>query len=274
VWFKAKRSDSFVYCGLNMLMISKSLSQLILPPSGLILWAVLGLVFWKKAWGRWLVALVLLLFWLLSTEPVRDLLLNPLEHQYSPFHIESVAGKQAAIVVLGGGVQEKSLDYQGEDTLSRFAMMRVIYAAKIAEQTPFPVYATGGTPLSEVAEAEGSVMRRWLIWFGVDMTRIHAENQSNTTWENATLTQALLAKKHIKTVILVTSAWHMPRAVWCFEAQGLTVITAPTDYFTEQEAYDLRSFLPHWSVFFESGQALQEHLGLLWYKLKFGSRSL
>ncbi len=252
-----------------MLLLSKSISQLLLPPGGLILMALLGLIFWKKLWGRVLIGLSLVLFWLLSTEPVRDSLTASLEFQYPAINIEKIRVTKAAIVVLGGGIQENSLDYQGSDELSRFAMMRVIYAAKIARKTGFDVYATGGTPLTQEAESEASIMRRWLIWFGVPSTHIHSENKANTTWENALLTQKMLAQKDINTIILVTSAWHMPRSVWCFQAQGLNIIPAPTDYLTEQEPYDMRSFIPSWNVLADSSYALHEYLGLFWYRLKY-----
>ncbi len=252
-----------------MLLLSKSISQLLLPPGGLILLALAGLIFWRRLWGRSLIALSLLLLWLLSTEPVRDLLTGPLEMQYPALNIEQVPTGHAAIVLLGGGIQENAPDYQGRDELSHYAMMRTIYAAKIAEQNDFPLYSSGGTPLTQNSEPEGSVMKRWLIWFGVEPSRIHAEKRANNTWENASLTKQLLAKQHIDTVILVTSAWHMPRSVWCFEQQGLKVIAAPTDYLTEQESYDVRSFLPRWNVIADSGNALHEYLGLLWYSIKY-----
>ncbi|MDQ6984264.1 MAG: YdcF family protein [Ghiorsea sp.] len=254
-----------------MLLLSKSISQLLLPPGIFILFGLVSLIFWKKGWARLLLAFSLLCLWLLSTEPVRDVLTGPLELQYPAFSIEETLGKRAVIVLLGGGIKENAPDYHNSDELSRFAMMRTIYAAKISEQTHFPIYTTGGTPLAQNVEAEGDVMKRWLIWFGIDETNIHSENQANTTWENALLTKNMLDEKYINTIVLVTSAWHMPRAVWCFEAQGLTVIPAPTDYLTKQTTYDIRSFLPRWNVLDDSSQALHEYLGFLWYKLKHPS---
>lgn len=252
-----------------MLLLSKSISQLLLPPGGLILLGLIGLIFWQKLWGRTLVGLALVLFWLLSTEPIRDVLTSGLEYQYPPFNVEHSNTSNAAIVLLGGGIQENSLDYQGSDELSRFAMMRTIYAADIAKKTNWDIYTSGGTPLTQNTESEGSIMQRRLTWFGIKPSRIHIENQANTTWENAVLTQKILSKQDIHTVVLVTSAWHIPRAVWCFEQQGLTVITAPTDYLTEQQPYDLRSFLPRWNVLSDSGNALHEYLGFFWYRLKY-----
>ena len=255
-----------------MLLLSKSIAQLLLPPGGLILLALLGLIFWRKFWGRACIALALLCFWLLSTEPVRDMLTSGLELQYPAINFEKNDTNKAAIIVLGGGIQENTPDYQGNDELSRLSIIRTIYAAKIAEKTGFNVYATGGTPLTQNTESEASIMRRWLIWFGLPQSRIHIEDQAKTTWENALLTKKILAQKNINTIILVTSALHIPRSVWCFEAQGLKVIPAPTDYLTEQGPYDIRSFLPRWNVFSDSGNALHEYLGYFWYWLQYSNQ--
>ncbi len=250
-----------------MLLLSKAFSQLILPPGGLVLLTLLGLAFHKKAWGKPLIICSMALLWLLSTEPVRDALTSQLEFQYPALNIEQL-DNTPPIVLLGGGIYEHPPEYQGQDSLGHYSMMRTIYAANIAKQTGADIYPTGGKPLSENSEAESDVMKRWLMWFGIDETNIHSENQANTTWENAIFTHKLLNKKRINTIILVTSAWHMPRAVWCFEAQGLNVIPAPTDYLTENKPYDLRSLLPRWNVLSDSGQALHEHLGLFYYWLK------
>jgi len=252
-----------------MLLLSKVISQLILPPGGLIILIAIGLIFYKKAWGKPLVMLSLAMLWMLSTEPVRDTLTAQLEYQYPALNIKHLENKAIPIVLLGGGIYEKAPEYQGQDALGHFSMLRTIYAAKIAQQTHAIIYPTGGTPLSPSSEAEGDVMKRWLVWFGIPEASIRVENNANTTWENAVLTKKLLEKQGQNTIILVTSAWHMPRAAWCFEAQGLHVIPAPTDYLTENEPYDLRSFFPRWNVLGDSGHALHEYLGLLFYWLKY-----
>jgi len=252
-----------------LLLLSKSIAQLLIPPGSLILLGLVGIFFWQKRWGKWLALVSFILLWLLSSSPVSNMLTSSLEHQYPAYSFNQTLPNDTAIILLGNGVQEQAPDYQFRDTLSRFGMMRTIYAAQIAKQTGLPIYATGGTPLSKRVTSESSVMKHWLISFGIDATRIHEENQANTTWENALFTKTLLENKNISNVILVTSAWHMPRAVWCFEQQGLHVIPAPTDYLTDQAAYDIRSFLPHWDRLADSGHALHEYLGLFWYKLKY-----
>ncbi|MFQ5581649.1 MAG: YdcF family protein [Mariprofundaceae bacterium] len=252
------------------LLAAKSLSQLLLPPGGLILLAVAGLIFWRKWWGRGLVGLSLALFYLLSTEPVRDVLLNPLETAHPPLQANALPAGKLAIVLLGGGIYEKAPEYGGRDSLGQYALMRTVYAAELAKQTALPVHATGGAPLTEDAEPEGRIMRRWLLKLGVPANLAHAEVVANNTWENAGYIKALLDKQGIRRIILVTSAWHMPRAVWCFRVHGLDVIAAPCAYLVERESYDLRSFLPRWNVLDDSGHALHEYLGVLWYHIRYG----
>jgi uncharacterized SAM-binding protein YcdF (DUF218 family) len=257
------------------LIISKSISQLLLPPGGLILMALLGLLFWKRLWGRGLVALSLLCFWLLATEPVRDALLSPLENRYPALQEQQLSADmisegRLAIVLLGGGVYEKAPEYGGRDMLDGQALQRTVYAADLAIGNGLEVYSTGGTMYPELTEPEGRIMQRWLIRLGVPRIRTYAETAATNTWENAANIAILMKQKGIEQVVLVTTAWHMQRSVWVFEANGLNVIPAPCAYAIDNEPYDLRSYLPHWNVLADSGNALHEYLGLLWYRLRYG----
>jgi len=256
-------------------MISKALSQLLLPPGGLILLAVLGLIGWKARWGRALVALSLLLLWMLSTEPVRDVLLAPLENHYPAFSSENVSihsldRAHVAIVLLGGGIHEKAPEYGGRDALSRYAMMRTVYAAYLAKQTGLDIYTTGGIVLSEATEPEGILMQRMLMRLGLPETAIYTETKAKNTWENAANLEHPLQDQGIKTIVLVTTAWHMPRSVWAFEQHGFKVISAPCDYVVKRGSYDIRSWLPRWHVMADSADGLHEYMGLLWYRMRYG----
>jgi len=248
----------------------KSLSQLLLPPGGLILLGLFGLYYWREFWGRLLVCCALVMLWLLATEPVRDLLSAPLEYEYPPLTASSLPHDDAVIVVLGAGVYADAPEYGGSDELAGAGLMRTLYAADLAVRSGLPVYASGGAPLNE-DEAEGLVMRRWLIRFGIAPERVVAEVSANNSWENAVNVRMMLKERGIGRVVLVTSSWHMPRARWSFQAQGIEVLPAPCDYLTKRGGYDLRSFLPGWHVLGDSGQTLHEYLGLLWYRLRFGN---
>ena len=255
------------------LLASKVAAQCLLPPGGLILLGAFGMLFHKRAWGRALVWLMLALSWMLATEPVRDALTRPLEFRYPALNLTDVSAARfadapSAIVLLGGGIYENAPEYGGQDELARHALARTVFAAELARHTGLPVYATGGKALTHESGSEGAIMRRWLIRLGVPRGMVYAETEAVNTWRNAVDMQRILESAGIRRVVLVTSAWHMPRSVWCFERQGMKVIPAPTDYFTRMSAYDERSWFPRWNTFAESCEALHEYLGLLWYHLR------
>ena len=257
------------------LLISKAVSQLLLPPGIFILIVAAGLFGWRARWGRTLVALSMMLLWMLSTEPVRDALLSPLENRYPPFQSETLTNRHlnpdgVAIVLLGGGINEKAPEYGGRDMLSRYAMMRTVYAADLSRRTGLDVYATGGVVLSETSEPEGLLMKRMLIRLGLSDSMIHIETKATNTWENAVGVRRMLGAEGIHRIVLVTTAWHMPRSVWSFEQQGFEVIAAPCDYVVEREPYDIRSWLPRWDVMADSADGLHEYLGWAWYRLRYG----
>jgi len=255
---------------MNALMLSKIVEQLLLPPGGLILLGGLGVVFWRRVWGRLLVVFSLSLFWLLSTEPVRDILLEPLEQKFPAVALSLQPEDEMAIVLLGGGLYEKAPEYGGSDQLGPYSLRRTVYAADLAIQSKLPIYTSGGHPLSQQAGSEGGVMGRWLRRLGVPADSIDVETASNTTWENAERLAPMLEQAGIRKVVLVTSAWHMPRSVWCFTEHGFEVIPAPADYLREAAPYDARSYFPRWNVLNESVLALHEYLGIFWYRFAYG----
>ena len=253
------------------LYISKSIALLLLPPAGLILLAAIGLLFWNYRGGKELIVVSLILLWTLSTEPVRDALISPLENHYPALKINHYSQQQLAqghlaIVVLGGGIYENAPEFGGRNALRNHALMRAIYAANLAKKTNLPVYSTGGTGLSGDKEPEAKVMNRWLIQFGVDANKVFRENAAKTTWENAALLKQRLQQHGITKIILVTSAWHMPRALHVFKAQGFNIIPAPCAFVAKRSAYDVLSFLPRARVLADSSDALHEYLGILWYQ--------
>ena len=90
------------------------------------------------------------------------------------------------------------------------------------------------------------------------------ETNSRNTWENARETMKLGYEK----VVLVTSAYHIKRSVYCFNRQGVSVIAAPTDYKCDRGYnYDFFSFLPSISCLNNSYLALHEYVGLLIYRI-------
>lgn len=170
-----------------------------------------------------------------------------------------------AIVVLGGGIRRGDGD-KAPDTLGPWSMERLDYAAHAHKQLNLKIAVSGGLPLG-AHSAEANLMKAVLEGdFGVPVTWV--ENRSRTTWENALYTKQLLQAEGIKTVVLVTNAWHMRRAVWSFERVGLHAIPypAPMTYEESDRSYD---YLPSMRALDESYHALHEAIGLAYYQLRY-----
>ncbi len=88
------------------------------------------------------------------------------------------------------------------------------------------------------------------------------------TLGNAIGTRRWVEAQGFKSVIVVTSAYHMPRAVLAFESAGVRFVPAPTDYRACRGRYDILGFTPSFGCLAESCQAIREYAGLVWYRLR------
>jgi uncharacterized SAM-binding protein YcdF (DUF218 family) len=169
-----------------------------------------------------------------------------------------------AIVVLGGGVNRGD-GGKVPDTLGAWSMERLDFAAHAYRQLHLKVAVSGGlTPGAHTAEA--MLMKSVLESdFGVPVSWV--ENRSLTTWDNAVYTQELLQADGVNTVVLVTNAWHMRRALWSFERVGLHAIPypAPPTFAESDRAAD---YLPSMHALEASYHALHEAIGLAYYQLR------
>ena len=109
--------------------------------------------------------------------------------------------------------------------------------------------------------------KRFFTRIGIDGARILLEEKSRTTSENAEFTKALLTPAPGERWLLVTSAYHMPRAMGCFRAAGFDVTPWPVDYRT-RGPQDLLRFPPRPSEAWRRlDLAAKEWIGLLIYRL-------
>ena len=107
--------------------------------------------------------------------------------------------------------------------------------------------------------------KRLLIELGIPEEDIIEECRSKDTSENARYAKQIIEKRGFKAPILVTSAYHIKRAVFLFEKQGMKVEPFPCGLKSEEEErnYDILDFLPRASVLEESSKALKEYMGLM-----------
>lgn len=183
--------------------------------------------------------------------------------------IDNVRLKQnraQAIVILGGGRYAEAPEYNGRDTVSRYALERLRYGAHLYRQTGLPILVTGGNPYGrEVSEAQ---LMRQVLEDDFKVPVKWVETASSNTWENARFSQLQLKRDGITRVALVTHAWHMPRSVTVFEQQGLQVTPAPTAYSTRAHPV-LLDYVPSAGALNNTRKALHELLGRLWYAVRY-----
>lgn len=175
---------------------------------------------------------------------------------------ETLAQRADAIVILGSG-RERNDPSWGADIPTGVALERMRYAARLAKASGLPILTTGGLHYGE-PPSEAAIMAESLENdFGVQVR--WQEGLSRTTWENATMTAAILQPLGIKRVVIVTQAWHMPRSIWSFEKAGFTVVGAPVGFLSADNARVFGGWLPESRAIWQSGQLLNEAAGLLVY---------
>jgi uncharacterized SAM-binding protein YcdF (DUF218 family) len=237
-------------------------AALLLPPlNGLVLIALGWLAMHRRPrLARPLVGIGLILLWVQALPLAGNALLRTLEGK----PLDMVKAKQAqAIVVLGGGRYRAAPEYGG-DTASEATLARLRYAAKLRRETGLPILVTGGTP-DGTGSSEAEAMRRVLVdELGVPVRWV--EGASINTRENARHSAVLLAGDGVTRILLVTHAWHMPRAVRAFEATGLAVLPAPTLF--QRRSLTPLDFLPQAEGMKDSRHAIHEWIGMLWYRLR------
>jgi len=202
-----------------MKLITWVLSPLAL---GLLLGGAGGYLGWRghRRTGFGLVGLACVWLWVWSSPWFYFILGGNLERQYPSTAVDSL--QQAdAIVVLGGGLGSPTPLtfypelYPGAD--------RGWHAARCFRAGKAPVVVFSGT-------AEGPGMRQFLVDLGVPKEKIIIESESKNTYENGVFTREKLKELKAHSIILVTSAWHLRRAIMAFQGMGIKVIPAGCDY--------------------------------------------
>ncbi|WP_321778196.1 YdcF family protein [Sulfurimonas sp.] len=231
-------------------------------PYGMIL---LLFIFWylflkmkKKKLSTASLYLAFTLMFLFSYPPSSNFLITNLEDMQTKYDYKQEA---KYIHVLGSGHNtdaSQPLSSQVRATgLTRVVEGVVIYNHLKGSKLIFTGYA-GKTDISNA-----QMHAKMAIELGVKAEDIIVGKEPKDTKE-----EALFSKKIVKdsSLILVTSASHMPRAVRLFSSYGLNVISASTDF---QKRDDISLFmLPSIDSFENSQRAMHEYYGILWSKLR------
>lgn len=244
----------------------RRLAEILLLPPAAPLWLLLLGTGLRRRWprcGRGLQLAALLLLTTLSMPAVGGLLLESLQRD-PPLPASGELPAADAIVVLSAEADRHGREY-GHAVAGALTMQRLRYGAFLQRRTGLPLLVSGGVPdrnspplaqlMADAARTEFGVPVQWL------------EDRSADTWQNAEYSAALLLPAGKRRVLLVTSAWHLPRASASFRRFGLEVVPAPTGF--RAPALDgWTGWLPQWSGLKDSCFALHEWVGALVYALR------
>ena len=189
----------------------------------------------------------------------------PLEQRFPAFADDAPPD---GIIVLGGGI-EAGLSAGRKQVVVNDAGERPIYMADLARRYPQArlMFSGGSGSLVDGAIAEADIVSRDADTLGLPRTRLILENRSRNTRENALFSAAMAQPKPGERWLLVTSAFHMPRAIGCFRAAGFDVVAFPVDYRTRgpRDALRFGSFASEGLLVLDL--AVKEWIGLAVYRL-------
>ena len=243
-------------------VIQKVLQSLILPPASILVLILTGLILlrWRRTAGRALLAAGILLLYGLSLDPVASRLIRPLEAAYTPF--AGTGSRPDAVVVLGGGAKDLGWVPASPEPSGQ-SLERLVTGIRLVRTLHLPLVVAGGSGwIAAGGVAEADAMADVAEKLGIPRKDIVIENHSRNTWENAAAVKQAIPGR---TVILVTSAYHMKRAAGMFRKQGFSVIPAPAAYKSASRPLSITALLPRAGALDTSSSALAEYLSLAWY---------
>ncbi len=246
-----------------MIYLHKILPLLVSP-----LFVIIILVLWGSLFRSRIAGLAAIGILIVCSLPVfSNKLISYLERDY--FLLPPASARTAdAIVVLSGMVRTidgaNGLEYEWGE-----ASDRIFAGIDLIQENKAPVLVlTGGQLPWSVGKPEGEHLRDIAEKLGVPSNVILlTENVQNTDQEAKAV--AKLLNKEVPNIILVTSAFHMPRAQKVFEAAGIEVSPFPVDFLSGADKTTLIHFIPSAGAFRDTSFFVRELIGRIYYELKY-----
>lgn len=204
------------------------------------------------------------LLWLLicSMTYPSVLLIKHLEDKYPVVPLQSQEWRKTeAIVVLACNYFEDN----GLPFVSRWpncSLQRNLHAAMMYREHSMPIFLAGGILGKSDKYSQASHNQDFFEKMGVDSADIFIVPQGTNTESEVDALASILHGKHIS---LVTSASHLPRAVFYFEEKSIQVLPIPVEHFTRKKVKPVVD-LPNAASLYRSERAIHEYLGLIYQK--------
>lgn len=185
----------------------------------------------KNALGRWLISVAALILMVGTLLPMSSFLLWPLEERFPP--PSELPKSITGIIVLGGSEKAGVTATRGQPSLNEGGE-RLITFVGLARRYPEAklIFAGGSGSLTSQEYKSNDTARMLFELLGLNTERVLYDAKARNTYENAVNSFELIGRKPEGNWILITSAFHMPRAVGIFRKVGWRVIPYPVDYQT------------------------------------------
>ena len=246
-----------------MIYLHKILPLLISP-----LFVIIILVLWGLLVGSKKISLTGIAILIICSLPIFSArLVAYLEKDYKLGSTETFQTADA-IVVLSGMVRtiqsKNGIAYEWGEASDRIFAGIDLFKEKKA---PYLILTRGKMPWS-VGKPEGEYLREIAISFGISKQNILlTTNVENTDQEAKAVKKLLTSDKPI--ILLVTSAFHMPRAQKVFEAAGIRVLPFPVDFLSGVGKFTFMSFIPSAGALSQTSFFVREMIGRTYYSLKY-----
>lgn len=226
----------------------------------------IGFILFGRRWKGLLAVFISFVILVVAGSPISKRLYAEHERSFPVMPVES-SPPGGAIVVLGGDVGIPS----SPRVTSQLNGNRLIHAYRLyqAGKAPVILISAGNVFPQEGLEPEAFYSRRLLEEFGVPSDAILVERDSRNTHENAVRTRKILGAIGIDRILLVTSSFHMKRAVLTFEKSGFDVIPSPSGISVVD--YAQPRFLDWWPSLGNLKKAqilIHEKIGLMVYRIR------
>ena len=245
-----------------MIYLHKILPLIFSPLMLVIGLIILGIIFNLRKFS--LIGVIVLI---LSSLPIiSNKFIAYLEKDYQPIEIAEIENVDA-IVVLSGMIRvigdEENLKYEFNDSVDRFFAGLDLFNNN---KSPILILTRGKMPWS-LGIAEGEYLKELAIKYGVSEENIILTDEVQNTDQEAKAIKEILTED--AKIILVTSAFHMPRAEKVFKAANINLIPYPVDFQNSKSKTTMMDFIPSAGSLFDTSHFVREMIGRLYYNLKY-----
>jgi uncharacterized SAM-binding protein YcdF (DUF218 family) len=237
------------------------------PSNALVALALIGLLLMgtkRAALGKRVAFTSIVGLFVAGLSPLGNALMLPLEERFPAFVDDGTP--IAGVVVLGGSFETEVTNVRGQMALNETGE-RLIALGDLARRYPEAkiIYSGGGSEFTPDTTPEATLVENTIGQLGIAPGRVIYERRSLNTFQNALYSKELVAPNEGERWLVVTSAFHMPRAMGAFRAVGFKVVAYPVDYRTAGEASLFRPFAFVGEGLRRTDVAAKEWVGLFAY---------